>query len=214
VTLTFSVPEGAQGLSFDGPGLGERFVKVEGGFADTEPIAPGTATVGVLFSYQLRYRDGLPIDRTFYVPVESVVLLAAEGGLAIEGPGIRPEGALDTELGPALSYTAGPMARGETLGLTLVGGPREVDSAPVLGSPTRNRTREAAIGMVALAVALAFVFLVWRPPRPTDPPPPRVRPLIEKIAALDTNFEAGEVPENKYRQRRRSLKGQARRLLE
>ncbi|MEE8389171.1 MAG: hypothetical protein V3S14_00020 [Anaerolineae bacterium] len=52
-TLSFILPEGAEELSFDDSGLGERYLERGGGFADTEPVIAGTATVEMLFSYEL-----------------------------------------------------------------------------------------------------------------------------------------------------------------
>ena len=216
VTITFDVPEGADALTFDGPGLGERFVAVQDGFADTEPIPPGTASLGVLFSYDLQYREGLLIARSAPVPVASVVILAAEGGLGVEGAGVEPAGVLETEQGPALSYTAGPLAAGEMLSLVLFSA--ELPAVPPAAAgpsvPARNAGQEAAIGLSVLAVAVAGVYLLWRSRSPAGPPPEQVRPVVERIAALDARFEAGQVPESAYRKRRKSLVRQARKLLE
>ena len=213
ITLTFSLPDGAEALRFDGPGLGERFVEVEGGFADTEPIPPGTATVEVLFSYELPYREGLPVEHTFDVPVTSVVLVLSEEEMVLKGAGVMPAGTVDTQMGPAFSYTAGPLAAGEPLIFALATGSQAVPAAPSSLNPVRSPAREAAVGLVALAGALAAAYLLWRSPAP-GPLPARVRPLIEEIAALDADFEAGQVSEKAYREKRKSLNSQVHRLLE
>jgi len=213
ITLTFSLPDGAEALRFDGPGLGERFVEVEGGFADTEPIPPGTATVEVLFSYELPYREGLPVEHTFDVPVASVVLVLSEEEMALKGAGVTPAGTVDTQMGPAFSYTAGPLAAGEPLVFALATGSQAVPAAPSSLNLVRSPTREAAVGLVALAGALAAAYLLWRSPVP-GPLPARVRPLVEEIAALDADFEAGQVSEQAYREKRKSLNSQVHRLLE
>lgn len=217
VTVSFTLPEGAERLRFDGPGLGERFVEVEGGFADTEPIPPGMDTVEVLFTYDLPYRAGMQVERTFEVPVTSVVLVIAEEGLALEGEGVAPAGMLDTQMGPALSYTAGPLEAGESLVFSVVAGRQQSSvvpaaPAPAAPAPARNTAREAAIGLVAMAAALAVVYLLWRSPAP-GPCPAEARPLVEEIAALDADFEAGRVEERAYRQKRDALKRRARKLL-
>jgi hypothetical protein len=212
-TLTFTVPEEAEELSFDGPGLDERYLERETGFADTEPVPPGTATAEVLFSYELPYREGLRVERAVDVPVHSVVLVLPEEGLALEGEGIISAGTLDTEMGPAQSYTAGPLAAEESLVFTLVAAPQPALVAPVGGgSSTRNAARETAVGLVGLAVALVAVYLLWRSPA-TGPLPARARPLVEAIAALDADFEAGPMTEQTYRRKRRSLKRRLRALV-
>jgi hypothetical protein len=207
VTVSFTLPEGAEALRFDGPGLGERFVEVEGGFADTEPIPPGMATVEVLFTYRLPYREGMQVARVFEVPVMSAVLVVAEEGLVLEGRGLTPAGTLDTQVGPATSYTAGPLGAGESLTFSVLAGEHPAASAPVRGT-----VREMAIGLVALAVALAVVYLLWRSPAP-GPCPAEARPLVKEIAALDTHFEAGQVEEEVYRQKRDDLKRRVREAL-
>ena len=212
VTVSFMLPEGARGLRFDGPGLGERFVEVEGGFADTEPIPPGMATVGVLFTYELPYREGAPVERTFLVPVTSVVMVIAQEGLALEGDGVTSAGTLDTQMGPALSYTAGPLEAGETLVFSVVAGMELEPVALAPSVPARNTARESSIGLVALAAAFAVAYLLWRAPTP-GPCPPEVRPLVEEIAALDGDFEAGRVKDKAYRQKRDALKQRLRAMI-
>jgi hypothetical protein len=217
VTVSFTLPEGAQGLRFDGPGLGERFVELEGGFADTEPIPPGMATVEVLFTYELPYREGMQVARTFEVPVASVVVVIGEEGLALAGDGVTSAGMVDTQMGAALSYTAGPFEAGEALVFSVVvdrSPSAAVPEAPTAGPSTltRNTAREAAIGLAAMAVALAAAYLLWRSPAP-GPCPAGTLPLVEEIAALDADFEAGRVEENAYRQKRDALKRRARKAL-
>lgn len=211
-TLTFTLPEGAEGLSFDGPGLGERYLELEEGFADTEPIPPGTATVEVLFRYELPHREGLRVERVFDVPVASVVLVFPGEGMVLEGDGIIPSGTLDTQMGPALSYTAGPLGAGEPLAFTLVAGPEPVPNVPVPSVPVRNTAWEAAVGLVALAAAVVAVYLLWRSPSP-GPLPARARSLVEDIVALDADFEAGRVGEKIYRQKRKAFRRRIRALL-
>lgn len=217
VTVSFTLPVGAQGLRFNGPGLGERFVEVEGGFADTEPIPPGTATVEVLFTYELPYREGMQVERVFGVPVASVVLVIAEEGLALAGDGVVSAGVLDTQMGPALSYTAGPLEVGESLVFSVVTNLQPLPVAPVAAAPgasaaPRSAAREAVVGLVALAVALAAAYLLWRSP-PPGPCPAEVCPMVKEIAALDADFGAGRVEERDYHHKRDALKQRAREAL-
>lgn len=219
-TLTFALPDGVESLSFDGPGLGTRFVEQEGGFADTWPIPPGTATTEIFTVYELPYREGLLLERAFDVPVASVVLVLPDVGVSLEGEALTPEGAIDTQMGLALSYTAGPLAAGQPLAFTFAGQPQAVmpsapgsDSPPTDTAPVRNALQEVGIGLVALSVAGVAVYLMWRGPTP-GAPPAQVRPLLEDIAALDADFEAGRMAEKTYRQKRRALKQQIRTLLD
>jgi len=211
-TLSFRLPDGAEGLRFEGPGLGERYVDRAGGFADTRPVPPGTATVEVLFHYDFPDRARVHVERVFDVPVTSVVLVMPEGDIVVEGGGLAPAGRLDTDMGPSLSYTAGPLAAGEALAFTLVAGPSSLPAAPDGTAPVRNAAAEMALGSVVLAAGLVTSYLVLRSPVPGVPPAP-ARPLVDSIAALDARFEAGELAEAAYHQQRASLKAQLRSLL-
>jgi len=211
-TLTFTIPDGAEGLNFEGPGLGERYLELEEGFADTEPILPGTATVETLFSYDIPYQEGFRVERTFDTPVTSVVLVLSDKEMALEGASLTSEDIIDTQMGPALSYTAGPLAAGELLAFTLVDRPQTMPSVPTGMAPTRNPAQEIAIGLVALAAAVAAIYWMWRSPG-AGPLPARARPLVAKIAALDTEFELGRVAKKTYPKKRDTLKRQIRSRL-
>jgi hypothetical protein len=218
LTLSYALPEGAEGLTFDGAGLGERFVEREGGFADVEPIMPGASTVETLFSYELPFRDGMQIERSFEIPVASVVLLLSEGDLSLEGMGITSAGALDTQMGPAFSYTAGPIGAGDSLVFTLLDRPQAVMpsapfSSPTTGSPpVRIAARETSVGLVVLAAAVVVAYFLWQPSAGGSPPT-AARSLVEAIAELDADFQAGEVAEKSYQRKRRALKRQLRTLI-
>jgi hypothetical protein len=213
-TLNFTLPDGAEELHFDDPSSGERFLEREGGFVDTEPIPPGNATTEVLFSYQLLYQEGMQIARTFEVPVASAVILLSVQGLALEGNAIIPGDSMNTQMGSALSYTAGPLAVGEVLNFALVARPEAAMPPSTLPDSTSplSTAQKNGIGLVVLAVATAVVYWLWRSPT-SDTLPSQARPLIEAIAALDADFEAGQVEEGAYRQKRKSLKQQLRLLL-
>jgi hypothetical protein len=204
-TLAFALPEGAQGLWFSGPGLGERFVEWEGGFADTQPIPPGAMASDVFFSYEIPYRDGLRVTRAFDVPVDSVVLLVSEAeGVTPEGAGISPAGTLETSMGVAASYTAGPLAAGQPLAFNLV----DRQTAAWNG----RGWKEVAIGLLVLAAAVGGAVWLWRSPvLPTLPAEANV--LVEAIAALDADFEAGQVTEDAYWRERKALKRQIHSLV-
>jgi len=212
VTLAFTLPAGASGLRFDGLGLGERYLEWGGGFADTEPIPPGMATLEVSFDYELPYQEGMRVERAFDVPVTSVVFVIPDEGIAMEGKGVIPGETLDTQMGPASSYIAGPLAAGESLVFTLVAGPAGGQDGRVAEEQRSRRARETAIGLVTLAAAVVVAYLLWRLPVPGPLPAP-ARVLVESIAALDTDFEAGRVERETYHQELRALKRRLRVLL-
>jgi hypothetical protein len=218
LTLSYVLPEGADNLAFDGAGLEERFVEREGGFADANPILPGASTVETLFSYELPFRDGMQVERSFEVPVASVVLLLSEGSISLEGMDITSAGTLDTQMGPASSYTAGPIPAGESLLFVLLDRPQAAMpsapfSSPAAGSPpVRNASRETSVGLVVLAAAVVVAYFLLQPSAGGSPSV-AARSLVEAIAALDADFKAGEVAEKSYQRKRRALKRQLRILI-
>ncbi|MBN1179515.1 MAG: hypothetical protein JXD18_09900 [Anaerolineae bacterium] len=216
LTLFFTLPEGAENLRFDGLGLGERFVEVEGGFADTLPVAPGMATFEVLFTYELPFEVGMQVERPFDLPVSSVVMLVNEAGVGLQGEGIFSEGVMDTQMGMTRSYTAGPFLPGQALVFTLVEEAAPAVSAPVsTGSSTplaRNSTREIGIGLAALVAAAVAAYAIWRTPD-HGPVPAAVHAQVEAIARLDADFEAGAITEKVYRKKRSALKREIRGVL-
>jgi hypothetical protein len=203
-TLHLTLPEGAMALQFDGAGLGERFLEQEDGFADTYPIPPGDATVEVFFSYELPYREGQQVERAFDVPVDSIVLVIPQDEGTLEGKGLTPAGALDTQMGPALSYTAGPLAAGESLAFSM--------ASPAAEERKSRETGKSAIGLTSLVAAIVVAYLLWRSPAQV-PIPAQARPLVEAIAALDARFETHQVEEEAYHRERSALKRQVRALL-
>ena len=201
VTWQTRLPEAATGLAFDGAELGGRYVAVEGGFADTRPLLPGEASVEASYSFNVPYRESIALEQSFDLPVDAIVLVLMEGDLLLEGAGLSQEEQLETQMGPAASYAAGPLASGEPLAFSVVSRPA--------GAPSTSEQSVAsnglALGLAAVAAAGAAVYAMWRPRSP-GPVPQELRSQVQAIADLDREFEAGLLPEAQYRQRRASLK--------
>ena len=206
VTWAAALPRSAQELRFEGE-ASDRFFVTEAGFADTRPIPPGQGGTEASFSYDLPYSEGLVIEQSFDLPLNAVVLVLPGEELGLEGSGLSSEETLETQMGPAVSYTAGPLAAGEPLSFTVVrrgtGTPeaRAVDQSGGLG-----------IGFGALVGAAAVVYFLWGADR-TPSIPPEALSQVEAIAALDRDFEAGQLSEKAYRTQRRALKRRLRDLL-
>lgn len=214
-TVSFTLPTGASNLRFEGPGLGERFLQRPHGFVDTQPVPPGIGTADIRFSYELPYQEGQQIQRTFSLPVMSVVLLLVGEDMSLTGEGLAGPESIDTQMGPALYYTAGPLVPGQPLVFAITGVAVPVVPAKPTASataafsePSRNADIEVGVGLVAFLAALAVAYLLWRPAAGSLPMPTAVRPLVSAIAALDADFENGRLPQEPYRRKRASLKRQ------
>ena len=215
-TITFTPPAGANELYFDGPGLGERYVGDITHFEDTRPIPPGATVIDVDFSYQLPFTDGMRVERVVDLPVTSVAVIVSSESIGISGSGLNPQGMMDTQMGPAASYSAGPLEAGEPLAFTFV--PQtmtvtETGNDTTTTTRTANPTRDALLGVAALALAAFVGYRLWKPTS-VPLPPEAARPLLEAIAALDARFAAGDLSEEAYHQEREALKQQLVTLLQ
>lgn len=203
-TWAVMLPDEAGNLEINGGGLGERFIALEGGFADTRAIQPGDMSVEASFSYDLPYREGLLIEQAFDVPVKSVVLVVRGEDLHLQGATLSPEGKLDTEMGPAAAYTAGALAAGEPLRFAVAR--PEVSSLITLTADPRHGL---AVGLMALLAAGVAAYWLLRSASP-GPVPAKVRREVAALAALDRGFENGEIREKDYREQRNALKQRVR----
>jgi hypothetical protein len=207
LTLAFTFPPNAADLTVVEP-QGERWVAVAGGFADTEPIPPGTAPLEIVFQYTLPFAEGMTVERTFPVQVASLAVMATGGDLAVESNMLTSGGIIDTTMGPVRVYTASPLDAGRPIQFRL-----RTELLPTAGTapaaPIRNSATEIVAGLVALAVAVGASWVLWRPPAP-GPVPTAIRPQIEAIVALDADYQAGRVEEKEYRRQREALKQEAR----
>jgi hypothetical protein len=87
--------------------------------------------------------------------------------------------------------------------------PREASLPPATDQRSSN---EWIFGLAALLAAGIAVVLMWRSPS-SRAVPAEVRSQVEAIAALDRDFEKGRLPEETYREKRRSLKREVRETL-
>jgi hypothetical protein len=134
--------------------------------------------------------------------VNAAVVVLPEENVALQGAQLSAEEMLDTQMGRALSYTAGPLGAGEPLAFTIV---TRASASP--GTPSTQSSNGLTAGIASLAVAGLAVFWIWRSPDP-GPMPTQLRAQVEAIAALDQDYEAGLVGEDQYRQKREALKQQ------
>ncbi len=217
-TLSFSLPPGAENLSFENGALGERYQGDESQFSDTQAILPGTATIEVSFRYEMAYQEGMELQRSVAVPIESVVFIISSESIGLSGEGMEFKGVMDTQMGHAASYIAGPLDADELLKFRFVQQTQPLQSmtptTPDKAAPhARAPSQEVGIGIVALALSGLVSTMLWQP-RASLPMPDLVQPLVEQIAALDARFEDGHIIESDYQHERATLKRRLREKLE
>ncbi len=215
--IRVTLPEGFSNLYFaDSPEL-MRFTEDADGFVMHEAFIPGEA-VEIYFSFTLPYERSLDYQQPVDYPVEAIVILKTQGPPSISGEGLSEVGARDMGGLVMESYRMDPLEQGETLELRLSGRhPAQTDS---------SSTTNLIVGGTALGLTLIALFFIWWKwsqgqestvdyDDKTAPEEPRdSEALMRAIAALDDKFEAGEVTETVYKERREELKRTLKALLE
>jgi len=214
--VTYPLPEGATNLQFEDGILGERYVETTGGFGDTDVVRPGPGLRQLVFSFEMPYRRRLEFVQPIDLPVNAVVILGPEEGLNVTSDQLQDAGTRQMQNISYHMYTSDRLEVGTELAMTISGRPKGTSS--VAGSRTN-----LVIGLLAFGVALivAGVWLFRRnraertgieaaeeldedflPGEAAEDP----ETLLDAILALDDQYQAGELPEEAYRQRRAELK--------
>ena len=225
--IEFQLPEGATNLQFEYGVLGGRYVQTAEGFGDTAAIRPGSGQHQITFGYEIPYDGNVEISQAVNVPTNAVVILIPKDGLNIKGEQLEYTGARDVQGMTYEMYSGDRIEAGSELSITVSGHPGgsfiNLDS---------GSTSNLVIGLAALGIVLigAGVWLYRRSQTedteedfldelddhftsfddiPNDP-----EALMDAIIALDDLYQAGELPEEAYRQRRAALKNRLREVIE
>jgi mono/diheme cytochrome c family protein len=211
-TFTISVPENAQGLDFQrGFGSLDSFVpanevvQTASGWADTLPVRPGPNSLTLLASYFLPYEEGATISHPLNYAANAVNLVMPDVGVELDPVGNWVSGGQQTlESGSFISYGQADLSVNSTLTLNLTGKPRQTTNTT--GSLVRDNATELLIGggVALIAVAIgAFALRQWRaePVEIWDE-----EELLQSIADLDDEFDAGLILEAEYLEEREALK--------
>ena len=211
----------------------DSVILTENGWADTVPLRPGPGSLSLLVRYTLPYEDALTLSHPVHYPVGNVNLVLPDAGVEVGGEGWQDAGPQAMgEAGVFLNYNRANVGAGEQVSVALEGEPRQVSTSTPATVTPRNESSEFLIGggVLLLALALgAFTIRQWRQNRDDDylepvegelleepAAPPHSAPsagstlrreeLLTSIAILDDAFEAGELPESEYQERRAALK--------
>lgn len=217
-TLSFVLPEGATNLEFQDGALGERFIKTDKGFGDTISIRPGSGNYELLYAFELPYERKLDLVQPLSLPVDAVVVMVPESGVKLKGDKFVDEGTRDVQGAQYRLYNGSSLPAGSDLRLTISGRPTTGAPQVTAGSSTNLVT---GLGVFGLALILAGVWL-YRRSRSTqtgeeeaedetevavsEPNGGSAESLMDAIIALDDLYQAGELPETAYLERRTKLK--------
>ncbi|MGD2207286.1 MAG: hypothetical protein PVH17_10945 [Anaerolineae bacterium] len=226
LTIDIPLPENAVGLAFQQDISEERFVEVEGGLMDSEPVPPGQEASLVFISYHLMVGESpIPLERRFAYPVDTLNVLAAEPGLALRSEQLQARG-VESFQGRQYQFFVGrdfppdtplvlELLVEETTGAAdMPAAPAEGDPAAPAASTRGNQGLFRWLGLVlaGLGVVGAVVYsLATR--RPSAAPAlrrsltsdPKARRLLADLADLESAFESGQVNQTTYERRRAEL---------
>ncbi len=222
-TVYIPLPESAVGLAFELEPSEDRFVDLQDGVLDTEPVPPAPNASQVVFSYHLVVAaDSIPLERRFAYPVSSLSALIAQPGLMLSTDQMQSRGTEFFEDQQYEFYTSQGLAADTPLTLELLPVP---DTASMPGTqgdssssvslaslPARGNQellRWFGFVLAGLAVLGAVIYtLITVPPRPVRALAPKLtanpkaRELLAGLADLEDAHEAGQVDETTYERQR------------
>jgi membrane protein implicated in regulation of membrane protease activity len=148
--------------------------------------------------------------------------LVPEGSVNLTSAQLTSAGSRQTQSGNMVNFVGGNLAAGSSLAMQLGGA---VNLAAPGGAPASASTTTSPVLIVAAAlllVAVAIVAFVWlRQQRAAaevvqeedEDVEARQDELLNEIATLDDDFEAGRIQEKDYREQRAVLKAELKELM-
>jgi hypothetical protein len=221
-TLFIPLPDSTVGLSFQEEPSADRYVEVEGGLWDTDPVPPGQETGLVFFSYHLAVTgNSMSLERHFAYPVNTLNILVAQPGLTLRsdqlqdmGPqsfqgrdydffvmqGLAPDMPLQMELLPSeVASSSGMPAAPESTDLTSSGGAAQ-------GSQGVLRGLGFVLAALAVIGVLVYALSARRPAVAVVTPDltanARSSRLLTELAELEDAYAAGQVDDTTYERER------------
>jgi mono/diheme cytochrome c family protein len=230
--LQFTLPEGAMNLQFQDGSLGDgRYVQTSGGFGDSQAVPP-QGTAQVLFAFDLPYPNAsASLSVPLPMAVDSAVVMAPAGGVNVSGPQITSNGTRSvqstTNQGSSSTiamFSAANLAKGASLDLNISGQPPADASSTGAAATGSSSPVALVIGIAVFGLALvAGGYWLIRQRRAAaaededaeaelEGPAESAESILDAIVALDDLYQAGELPEDAYRERRAELKSKLKEL--
>lgn len=216
----FPLPEGATNLQFQDSVLGERYLAVPGGFADTKNVLPGLAGYQVVFAFEMPYSRGLEFIQPVNMTTDAFLVILPDVGVKLRSDLLQEDEGRDFQGAQYRVYRSGSLSVGGQVTFEISGSPKLSDPFQFTPEVAKN----LAIGLVTfgLAVILAGVWLfrsskadearataqaATRLALPvTEELPDDPEMLMDAIIALDDLHQAGSLPDEEHQSRRAALK--------
>lgn len=225
-TLSFALPSTAQNVTFEDDPTGQRFVKKDGGYTDTEPVTPGEDSSSIVAVYDLPYEDTLTINVPLPADVASANVLMQAQGAKLSGEQLEFVQTGDFQGTSFSVYSAANLKKDQHLTLQLTDLDKLTFPAETSGtvSPAGNTDQDTlrwlviGLGTVVIGfVALGYPYL--RPQTTSQESTAeaanlRRQKLLLMLARLDEVFEAGELDRQVYHRARARYKAELVHLME
>ncbi len=215
--LKFPLPSDADYIFFK-PDDRDRFIKLNGGFADTYPVLPGTQSAQIMVSYLVPYSGERTYSYTAPLNIATMNFLVPEQeNVALRGSGLDgPERMTLQDDKAYLVYSYSNLKAGQIISVS-IGGRAESQTK------SANTTVPFAIGAAVLGLVVLGAGVWWWRKSDNDENESDEEGLenetdfdqaVDEIARLDQSYEQGEIDEDQYRGQRQSLRKKAKALLE
>jgi mono/diheme cytochrome c family protein len=226
--VTFPLPEGYTNLEFQDGELGNRYVEVPGGFADTMSVKPGVGEYQVIFALQMPYNRKLDFAQTMFLPTSAVVVMVPDNGVNIESDQLQDGGTRDIQGTTYRMYNGSNLLAGSALEFTLSGKPKNTSSPAITSGTTKNLAIGLGVFGIVLLVVGLWLFNKNRLKTASQPSTTVTgldttgaqmenisedeETLMDAIITLDDQYRAGNLPEDAYLERRAVLKEKLRKF--
>ncbi len=220
ITLSLPLLAGAQDIQFQDPQAGNTSLPGTDVISYTMPFMPGSDQV--VFEYTVPFNPPtyefnlkLPFDTNTFS------LLWSDVGATMQSQQLGTPTPFSMQGGPAfVQSTANGVKAGTTIAATFnnlpatVATPTAGGTPPATAAPTNNTLQIVGVAVIAVAALAAVGLLLYpilrrRQARAVAAPGENRRmELLQAMADLDDEFEAGKIPEQEYRDQRAQLKAE------
>ena len=213
-TFKFPLPSSADYIFFE-PDDQDRFVKFNGGFADTYPILPGTRSAQIMVNYLVPFSDGGTYSYTAPLNIARVnFLIQEDANMSLQGKGLAGPEQMALQDGKSyLTYSYSDLSAGETVEVSFSG---KFNNA---GKKVKDKTIPLAGGAAFLGMAIIGLGVWWwlKPEKTLSDDEDQsdeatLAELIVEIARLDKECERGNLSSEEHQCQRRNLIKRAKRF--
>lgn len=222
----FPLPEGYQDLQFEDGMLGGQYLEAPGGFVDTSSVPPGMSQYQLVFAFNLPYDRRLNFSQAVTMSTSAVVIMIPDVGVKLSGDLLQDGGVRDFQGISYRMYNGSNLSAGSELTFDISGRPNT--GGATLVSDLSGQSVAIGLGSLGLVLVGIGVWLYLRNKRspalildseemPEAIPPAEAEDaesLMDAIIALDDQYQAGELPEDAYLQRRAEFKDRLQKYYE